>query len=152
MTKSDSIVQAELVTDRSDMIIHILFLSFAMIVLGASFVLKSDGLSRVYLPGGEISFPRTCSSRIIFGIDCPGCGMTRAFIAISDGRFCDAWWLNRASFLLYAFVGAQIPWHSLQLARLWQGRPTLFWPWIYSIPIAVVVLMLINWVLKLSGV
>lgn len=151
MAETDSIVQAELVSDRSDTIMHVLFLSFAILILGASFVLNSDGLSGVYLPGGEISFPRTCSSRIVFGIDCPGCGMTRAFIAISDGRFGHAWQLNRASFVVYAFVWAQIPWHSLQLIRLWQGRSPLFWPWIYVIPIAVVALMLINWVLKLSG-
>lgn len=152
MAEEESIIQAQLAVDHGERLVHALFLMLAIVVMVASFVLRSDGLSGVYFPGGELSFPRTCTSRIIFGIDCPGCGMTRAFIAICDGRFADAWQLNRASFVMFAFVLVQIPWHSVQLARLRLGRPTLYWPGVYAVPVTVVLLMLINWLFKISGV
>jgi len=36
----------------------------------------------------------TCPFKLILGIPCPGCGMTRAFMALLQFRFADAWNLN----------------------------------------------------------
>jgi len=146
-------VEAEVVErDSSEWLIHGLFFLLSSIVILASFVLKSDGLAGVYFPGKQLAIPKTCTSKIVLGIDCPGCGLTRAFIAISHGRMEHAWQLNRASFLMYAFVWGQIPWHGMQLLRLSRGRAPIFWPAIYWLPIGLVVLMALNWLLKITGV
>lgn len=122
----------------------------ALVIL-ASFVLKADDQTGIFIPGSTQSMPPLCSSRLIFGMDCPGCGLTRAFIAISDGRFARAWELNRASFLVYAFVLAQIPWHTMQALKICRGRPTIDWFAVYFIPISLAVVLLINWFFKIAG-
>jgi hypothetical protein len=132
--------------------LHGLFFSLAAFVILASLILRSDGLSGVYFPGRQWAMPKTCSSKLIFGIDCPSCGLTRAFIAISQGRFQDAWQLNRISFLMYAFVLGQIPWQGMQLIRLWRGRSPVYWPAVYWLPIGLMVLMGLNWLLKITGI
>ena len=89
--------------------------------------------------------PEMCSSRRLMGIDCPGCGMTRAFISISRGDFARAWQLNRASFFVYFFVAIQIPWHAFQIWRLKRNKRPIEWGLIYMTPVAVVVVLSINW-------
>lgn len=39
-----------------------------------------------------------CLWRAIFGVPCPGCGMTRALVALARGDFQAAWQLNHGSF------------------------------------------------------
>ena len=89
--------------------------------------------------------PEMCSSRRLMGIDCPGCGMTRAFISISRGDFARAWQLNHASFFVYFFVAIQIPWHAFQIWRLKRNKRPIEWGLIYMTPVAVVVVLSINW-------
>jgi hypothetical protein len=37
-------------------------------------------------------------------LPCPGCGLTRAFFCISQGRWAEAWWFNPFSFFWYALA------------------------------------------------
>jgi hypothetical protein len=39
--------------------------------------------------------PPLCLSRLIFGVRCPGCGMTRAVSCAAHGRLRRAWGYNR---------------------------------------------------------
>jgi hypothetical protein len=45
-----------------------------------------------------------CLFHATTGLQCPGCGMTRAFCAISHGQFSLAWGLNPVSFHIYALA------------------------------------------------
>ena len=110
---------------RSEKILHVLFLGISLAILSMSFLMRSDGETQVFLPGFNSPMPSACASKVIFGIDCPGCGLTRAFISISHGEFLKAWNFNRASFIVYAFVAVQIPWHSIQLWRYFHNRPPM---------------------------
>ena len=60
-------------------------------VLAISAYFKPETLPKVQL----------CSFRQMTGRPCPGCGLTRAFCAISHGRIADAWYFNPFSFLFY---------------------------------------------------
>ena len=135
---------------RSEIRLHALFLAMAAIILLMSVLMRSEGETAVFMPGAEGPLPDVCTSRRILGIDCPGCGMTRAFIAITHGQFARAWEFNHASFVIYLFVAVQIPWHAIQIWRLKTNRRPLDWSGIYLLPIGVVVLLLLNWLWTLS--
>jgi hypothetical protein len=55
-------------------------------------------LSAVWHPNEE-SAP-LCPSRLLFGFSCPGCGMTRAVLALGRAEFGDAWRFHPLSFVL----------------------------------------------------
>jgi hypothetical protein len=70
---------------------RILDLSFGALAaaqLTAAAVLVSRG-GKVALPGGGV-LGGMCPSRTLLGVDCPFCGMTRSFVAFTDGRVRDA--------------------------------------------------------------
>ncbi len=83
---------------------------------------------QVLLPGLDRPIPETCAMHTRFGIDCPGCGLTRSFIHLAHGDVQSAWRLNPASLLVFAFVASQIP---LALAHLLAvpGRFFSTWTW-----------------------
>ena len=118
-------------------------------VLCFSFLMRSPGESLVYLPGFGFPLPDLCSSKQLLGLECPGCGLTRSFIAISHGEFEKAWNLNPASFLAYAFVIGQIPWQIYQLSRIRRGRLPINAGWIYALPALTAGGLFLQWVIKL---
>ena len=133
-----------------DKIGHLIFLSFASLIILLSFLMSTDGKQAVFLPGFSSPLPDSCSSRRLLGVDCPGCGLTRAFICISHGQLNEVWKFNHASFVIYLFVAIQIPWHTLQIWRITQEKSALYWPFIYWIPMAVAVILLANWIWTLT--
>ena len=68
-------------------------------------------LTSLVLPAGGFFGIDTCSFHALTGLSCPGCGLTRAFCAISHGQFQEAWNHHPFSFPLYAagMVGAAAP-------------------------------------------
>ena len=61
-------------------------------------------LTSLVLPAGGFPGIDTCAFHALTGLSCPGCGLTRAFCAISHGHFQEAWNLHPFSFLFYAAV------------------------------------------------
>ena len=45
-----------------------------------------------------------CPSVIIFGLPCPGCGITRALLYVLTGQFEEAFYINPAVYLWMAFL------------------------------------------------
>lgn len=60
-------------------------------ILGAGFFLSVDDFPKQTL----------CIFKRLFLFDCPGCGLTRAFLLIPQGHWHEAFALNGASVLLY---------------------------------------------------
>lgn len=131
--------------------LNLFFLTMAAAVISFSFALRTDEERGIFVPGTSIIMPATCTSRALYGIECPGCGLTRAFVAISHGRFSRAWELNRASFLVYTFVLSQIPWHLIQFYRRSQSQLPLQWPTVYWIPLLLAFVLVVNWICKMIG-
>ena len=75
----------------------------AMAVLAAAALLRLEPSGKVELPGAG-RLPSLCMWRQTLGINCPGCGLTRAFIAIAHGQWISAWQFNGASPIIFALV------------------------------------------------
>lgn len=67
--------------------------------------------------------PDICMWQRCLGIDCPGCGLTRCFVAIAHGQLSKAWHFNPAGFLIFAVLLYQLPFRAVQIWRIGHGRP-----------------------------
>lgn len=105
------------------------FLYQGLILLGALAVLAASALLSLGTHGdvsaGRAILPTLCVWRQVTGMDCPGCGLTRAFVALAHGRWLEAWKFNRAAPLIFALILYQVPFRAIQLVRLWQGRTVM---------------------------
>lgn len=70
------------------------------------------------LVGGPDLMPRqtVCWSRLLLGALCPGCGLTRSFVALAGGSLAEAWRLNRMGPLLLVSIVTLVVLHGLRLA------------------------------------
>lgn len=139
---------ANAVQDNSDMLwMHGLFFWMAATVIGASFLMQSQGQESVFLPGAKSAMPELCVAKRIFRVPCPGCGLTRSFISISHGQFARAWNFNPVSFLLHPFIFAQIPWNAMQYWLIRKRGYGVSLPYVHFLPITIAVFMLVRWLM-----
>ncbi len=89
-----------------------------VVILAFSFDLNES--SSVTAGGWQL--PSVCTFRNMTGIDCPGCGLTRGFVAISHGQIASAWNYNPASFLWFGVIAFQIPFRGMRLWRYYRAR------------------------------
>lgn len=91
-------------------------------VLAASAVLQVSADDRVVVPGlSRHPFPATCLSQRMFGVDCPGCGLTRSFVHLAHRRWHAAWSAHRLGWLAFLAVAIQVPYRLLLIRRArWQ--------------------------------
>ena len=97
------------------------------ILVVSALVLTAAALLNIPESGGvEAPFfgtlPGICTWKRFFGLDCPGCGLTRCFVALSHGHVGQAWRFNPAGFLLFALLLYQVPFRSVQIWRISKGR------------------------------
>lgn len=58
-----------------------------------------------------------CTTRTLFGISCPSCGMTTSFANFVRGRFLQAAQANTSGLLLATVCAVQLPWIAASVAR-----------------------------------
>ena len=104
---------------------HGLYLTLACIVLGLAAFLQINGQDKVIVPGLNLPLPDSCLYRRLVGTGCPGCGLTRCFIALMDGDWGTAWSYNPAGYLVFVLIASQLPYRSVQIFRVLRGRPEL---------------------------
>ena len=88
------------------------------------------------LPQGELSRLRLCIMHHLLGVDCPFCGMSRGFVALSHGEFAAAFAFNPAAPLVYAafwwMLGASVwamakgRWNDAPRPPAWLRLPFYF--------------------------
>jgi hypothetical protein len=100
---------------------HAAWLAASLAVLGLALVLQvpSEFLA---IPGMARPLPEICLSRRLLGLDCPGCGLTRCFVALAHGDIVRAWRFNPAGLFWFAATVWQIPYRATQLCLLYRGR------------------------------
>jgi hypothetical protein len=125
---------------------HRQMLAIAAAILVLSLLLKvgsDDHAAFAFLPAWPI--PSSCPSQTIFGVDCPGCGLTRSFIHLAHGDWQLAFSKHRLGWLLALAVVLQLPYRLAGLLgrnRLPLGKrfPKFF-------GIALIVALIGNWLL-----
>jgi len=128
-------------------------LGMCTVALTLSLLMSVREGTRVLMPILGKPLPELCHMRRYTGVDCPGCGMTRAFISLGHGRLSDAWRYNPAAFLLFPLMVFQIPFRAVQLWRMRRGLPELMPGWWGSAAVlGVVAVMVGQWVVKQLGV
>jgi hypothetical protein len=118
-------------------------------------VLQIGDRRQVVVPGVEVPLPEACGLYTRFGIDCPGCGLTRCFIHNTHGRFYEAWRLSPVGSLVYLFVVCQFP---LAAAHVYCHGRDLEVPktlarltrWNEWALVTIVAMLIGQWVLKLT--
>ena len=113
---------------KPELYFRVLVLILAITAISLSFVMTIEDDHEVYFPFNSQPLPDVCGSQSLFGVGCPGCGMSRAFISISDLEIDRALLFNSASLIVYFFVAIQIPWHATQIFRtFYRGGPIDTW-------------------------
>lgn len=119
-------------------------LAMSMIALVLSFAM-------VEIPGGRVALrgfrshplPPSCASRSLFGVQCPGCGLTRSFIHLAEGDWRASWRAHRLGWLMAAVVVFQVPYRLLALRR--PDRPVLPKRSAATIAGILIFLLIANW-------
>lgn len=132
---------------------HMSMLWIAVAVIVLSFTLRVRADQRVALIGlSNLPAPEMCGSRAWFGVECPGCGLTRGFIRLASGDWSNAIALNRVAPLLAFAVLTQIP-YRLALLLGWPPiRRFANSPWPNVFGWTLIVALIGNWLLKLLGI
>jgi hypothetical protein len=129
----------------------ILGLCLSVLLLSAILSLGNER-GQVLLPLLNRPLPPLCQMKMLTGMDCPGCGMTRSFIAAAHGQWRDSFRFNPAGPLWFAFSTLQIPYQSLQLRRISRGkRPLDLTWWGQGLIYACLAALILQWVVRQLG-
>lgn len=125
---------------------HAVFLGVSVLFIVMAYLLVIVSDDRVAVRGFEDRpLPRSCTFRMLFGIDCPGCGLTRGTLHFANGRFAESFAMHHLAWMIALLVVAQIPYRLVCIVR---GNPA---PLGRRVPVIVVwsllVLMAGNWLL-----
>ena len=93
---------------------EMLSIALASIVVSAILQVRPDG--RVFFPGlTSHPLPESCMSRSVFGVKCPGCGLTRSFISLAHGHWRQSLTYHRLGWLLFLAAAMQVPYRLRML-------------------------------------
>jgi hypothetical protein len=122
-------------------------LAIALSVIGAAAMLDVLAEERVAIRGlQDYPLPHTCTSRVLLGISCPGCGLTRSFVHLAHGQWREAWHVHRLGWLLGGFVVVQLPYRGMILARRMRPVSSRTAQWL---AFGLAVLLVANWLFTL---
>lgn len=105
-------------TDRTFLTRHRWVLLFCLAVLAGALVLSVDAKGRLLVLGiPETALPPLCLWRRLFGVNCPGCGLTRSIVLAAHGHISAAFETHRMGPVFLAVGLLQIPYRLGALFR-----------------------------------
>jgi hypothetical protein len=112
------------------------------VVLSLLFNVRDDQRVEIrWLPG--IPMPEMCWSRSVFGVKCPGCGLTRSIVYLAHGDWRASWKMHRVGFAMALAILAQFPYCIVGL-RYKKDYP-LGHRFVSIVAWALIVLLIGNW-------
>lgn len=119
-----------------------------ILVLAASLEVTPDSTDKVNLGGWTL--PELCQSKRIFGIDCPGCGLTRSFIFMAHGEASAAFSIHPTGALMFVGVVIAIPFLATNAIWIYRGNRSLVSELGISVIVLVVTVMIaVQWIFRL---
>jgi hypothetical protein len=92
------------------------------LLLALALRVRDDG--RVVFWGlPDYPLPPSCPTYALFGVKCPGCGLTRSVVELAQGHWASSWHFHRLGWLIGLVILLQIPYRLLALRA--RGRPPL---------------------------
>jgi hypothetical protein len=119
---------------------HRSMLVISIVILVLSFALS---IRESHVAWADFDVPVVCSSRAFFGIQCPGCGLTRSFVALADGDLIRSFEFHRVGWFIFLTVACQIPYRWYRLHELRSRVATPSWPSHFGY--LLVALLVSNW-------
>lgn len=100
----------------------LLLICGAILVLSSALGINTNG--QVYLPPFEqFGLPAMCATKVLFHLDCAGCGITRSLVSIGHGNWRDGLAFHPAGLAVYGFLWAQVIFQIVALRCLKRGLP-----------------------------
>ncbi|HEY3319304.1 MAG TPA: DUF2752 domain-containing protein [Planctomycetota bacterium] len=87
---------------------HRTYLWITIVLLAGPFLLSVRPGAEHSLGFFGLQLPPLCASKYLFHTECPGCGLTRAFVLLTHGQFRESLRCHRAGILVYAFFLYQL--------------------------------------------
>jgi len=128
---------------------HLMILVGVVVVIVLAFALEIRSPTQVGIRGIDGVLPPSCRFRSWTGLDCPSCGLTRAFVSIANGDFAAALRFNPVSPLVFLAFLFQVPYRAWQIRRLDRGEEELKWRWVNWGLWGLLGLALAQWVVRL---
>ncbi len=124
---------------------HWTMLLLSIFILGAAFALSLRGAKGEEAVAWQgVQLPILCASRAWFGLECPGCGLTRSFVALAAGDLSQSLRYHRVGWLVWLAVVLQLPYRVYSLWELQTSIVQRRWTtWFGNFLIAT---LLSNWV------
>ncbi|MGN6545159.1 MAG: DUF2752 domain-containing protein [Aureliella sp.] len=123
----------------------------SLLCIGLAACMSVGDQRRVYFLNWSQPIPETCTAYSRFGVDCPGCGLTRTFIHLVHGQFAAAWRLSPVGALVFLFACVQIPPGIAQLVFRSRARWVEAWGlWNDWGTALLVIALLLQWLVRLS--
>ena len=95
---------------------HWVVLLSCAFVVALSFMLRVRQDERVeFRIWPDRPLPHTCTSRVVFGVNCPGCGLTRSFIFLAEGNLAASFGVHRLGWIVALFVLFQFPYRIVRI-------------------------------------
>ncbi|HEY0073714.1 MAG TPA: DUF2752 domain-containing protein [Abditibacteriaceae bacterium] len=99
----------------------LLLICGAILFLSSALGINQSG--RVYLPPFEqFGLPAMCATKVLFHLDCAGCGITRSLVSIGHGNWRAGLAFHPAGLAVYGFLWAQVLFQVIALQRLRRGQ------------------------------
>ena len=132
--------------DQTARPLHVFVAAVAIVaLLLAALLTPGSDPGHVAWLGEDLEMP--CTLRLIWGVPCWACGMTRAFVAGIRGDLAAAWAFNPAGLWLLAVVAAQVPYRLVRIR--WPARlPGTWQPDAILVGVSAVV-VLVAWIVRL---
>lgn len=97
---------------------HRFMLVVASVIVGSALFFRVPSTDRVEMVGlSGIPMPSMCMSKSLFGVDCPGCGLTRSLLCFFQGDFSSSLALHRIGWVMAIAVLFQFPYRIYALVR-----------------------------------
>mgnify|MGYP003877207883 CR=1 FL=1 len=102
---------------------HIWILVFCVSIIALTLLFSVNEENKVcFFAYNLYQLPETCFFKVVIGVKCPFCYMTRSFISISHLDFERAWNFNKLGVFIYALIILQIPYRIIIILRRLNSR------------------------------